>query len=336
MRALYFENVETPLKLIDMDEPKPSEGQLLLKVARCGICGSDASLTKTPGYYPECSVLGHEFSGEVVEIGKGVEGFRTGDRVTAMPAYGCGKCAHCLAGEALFCVHGATGASGGFADYMTVGARTATHLPQTLSFADAALTEPLAVGLHGVAMAKIEPGQPILVLGAGSISVAAIFWARRFGAGKIAVLSRSRRKEAMAMKMGADVFVQGGENEVAEVMEALGGPPEIVFEGIGVEGALQQCVNHVAINGKVISLGFCTKPDPVLPSFTTFKQVSMLFSMAYTMREFAYCADHMDKGHVEPGAMITKVIPLEESVAMIEAMQQGKVNEIKIQVDPSL
>ena len=97
--------------------------------------------------------------------------------------------------------------------------------------------------------------------------------------------------------MGADAFVTAGDTEIDDVREALGGPPQIVFEAIGAVGGLQQSVNHVATNGTIVSLGFCLKPDPVLPAMTTFKQVTMIFSMAYTLGEFQFCADVMDRGH---------------------------------------
>lgn len=336
MRAVYFEKVGDPLKLITMDDPEPGEGEMVIKVARCGICGSDAHLTQVHGFYPEQAVLGHEFSGEVVAVGKGVSHYREGDRITAMPSGGCGQCAACKHGVPLYCEKGATGYMGGFADYMRVSANTSVHLPESLSLADAALVEPLSVGLHGVAMAGIRPGQPVLVLGAGSIGLAAIFWARRLGAGRIVAMSRSRRREEMALKMGATHFIQTGENEVGEVAEALGGAPEVVFEAIGVPGALQQCVNHIAPNGKIVSLGFCLEPDPIHPAVTTFKQAEVMFSLAYTMREFEYCTDFMHAGAVDPAAMVSKVIPLEEVPAAIKAMQQGTSGEVKIQADPSL
>ncbi|MFV0645924.1 MAG: alcohol dehydrogenase catalytic domain-containing protein [Sphingomonadaceae bacterium] len=336
MRAVYFDKVGEPLSLITMDDPEPGPDEVVIKVARCGICGSDTHLTQVHGYYPEQSLLGHEFSGEVVAIGKGVDGFSMGDRITAMPIAGCGKCKACVHGVPIFCEQGATSYTGGFADYMRVGVNTAVHLPQTLSLEDGALTEPLAVGLHGVAMARIRPGQPVLVLGAGVIGLTAIYWARRLGAGKIVAMSRSRRREKMALNMGADIFIQSGENEVGEVQEALGGAPEIVFEGIGVEGALQQCVNHVALDGKIVSLGFCTKPDGMVPSVCTYKQVNLMFSMAYTMREFEYAAHTMDKGAIDPGIMATRTISLEDVPSVIEQMQQGKLSEVKVLADPSL
>jgi threonine dehydrogenase-like Zn-dependent dehydrogenase len=260
-----------------------------------------------------------------------------GDRITAISAAGCGHCLACLNGQYLLCEKGPLPYAGGFADYMRVHTMSAARLPDSLSFGDGALVEPLAVGLHGVAMAALTPGTPVLVLGAGAISLAAIYWARRLGAGRIVVMSRSARRAEMALKMGADQFVQMGENELEEVRAAFGGrAPEVVFEGIGVVGALQQSANHVAVNGRIISLGFCTQPDSVLPAIATFKQITIGFSMAYSMREFEWCANALDRGHVPVEALISRVIPLEQVPDTIVQLRAGGGSDIKIQADMSL
>jgi threonine dehydrogenase-like Zn-dependent dehydrogenase len=336
MRAVMFRGPENPVTLETVPDPTPGPGEMVLKVGRCGICGSDVSLTQMDGFYPRDSALGHEFCGEVVAMGSGVEGFDVGDVVTALPASGCGHCKACVDGLPLFCPNGITGASGAFADFVRVNASVSVKLPSTLTMADGAMIEPLAVGLHGVNMAQMEAGARVLVTGAGGIGLAAVHFARLMGAGKIAVIARSRRGEEMARKMGADAFVTTGDNEVGEVIEALGGSPDVVYESIGAVGGLQQAINHVRIDGTVISLGFCTSPDPILPSITTFKQVHLLFSMAYSLREFQVVADMLDRGHVEPRAMLGKPIPLESVPDMIVKMRTEKPVEAKVQCDPSL
>ncbi len=336
MRALYFENASKPLELREMPDPEPGEGEMVLKVHQCGICGSDVHLTKEHGFYPENSIIGHEFSGEVVAVGKGVSGFRMGDRVTALAAAGCGACEACLQGTPLFCPNGIKNYAGGFADYIRVSASTSLLLPQSVSMEDGALVEPLSVGLHGVALAKMEPGAKVLVLGAGSIGLAAIHWARKLGAGKIVAMSRSARRAEMAGTMGADAFVCSGESEFADVQAALGGQPDVVFECVGVTGALQQSINHVRTNGTVVSLGFCTKPDGVIPAISTFKQVTLIFSMAYSIDEFRFALNAFDRGHVEPRLMVSKTIPLEEVPAMIEKMHKGESTDVKVHARPDL
>lgn len=336
MRAIFYDRVGQPLQLVTMDVPEPGPGQVVIKVARCGICGSDATLTRVPGFYPEQSVIGHEYAGEIVALGTGVEGFATGDRITAMPCAGCGTCHACVEGVPLHCPSPSGDNTGGFAEYMTVSTVTAVKLPQTLALADAALVEPLSVGLHGAALAAIRPGERVLVIGAGAVALAAIYWLKRLGAGRIVAMSRSRKGERIALAMGADAFVQAGPDEIGEVQEALGGMPDVVAEAIGVPGALDRCVNHVVPNGRIVSLGFATSPDPVNVAVATFKQPQMMFSLGYTMREFAYCADTMNKGHVDPAMMVTKTIPLGEVPAVISAMQEGRNPEVKIHADPSL
>jgi threonine dehydrogenase-like Zn-dependent dehydrogenase len=156
------------------------------------------------------------------------------------------------------------------------------------------------------------------------------------GAGKIVAMSRSKQRAEMALKMGADFFVQTGENEVNEVREALGGAPEVVFEGIGVVGALTQCISHVGSNGRVVSLGFCTKPDGIMPAISTFKQVTVIFSLAQTLREFQYCADTMDRGDVDAGALTTRTIRLEDVPETIAQLRSGGGSDVKIQADMML
>jgi (R,R)-butanediol dehydrogenase/meso-butanediol dehydrogenase/diacetyl reductase len=330
-----FHGAGKPLTIERVPDPVPGPDEMVIKVGSCGICGSDISLTESDGWYAKDSILGHEFAGEVVAIGKGVDTFKVGDVLSAMPAAGCGGCPGCYTGNPVLCHKGAKSYQGAFADYALVNARTSIKLPSTLTLADGALVEPLAVGLHGVALAALKAHARVLVLGAGSIALGAIFFARRLGAGRIVALSRSRRRADLAMVMGADALVTAGENEQNEVIEALGGPPDVVLECIGAVGALGQAIGHVRTDGTVISLGFCVKPDPILPSVATYKQVRLTFSMTYTLDEFHFCADTLDRGHLEPRQMISSTIALEAVPAMIDAMRAG-ANETKVQVDPAL
>lgn len=320
-----------------MPEPVPGAGEMVLKVGRCGICGSDVHLTNEQGWFPDNCILGHEFAGEVVEVGAGVEGFQVGDVAAAIPRAGCGQCAPCLTGNPYLCPNGRTSYTGGFAEYVKVAARTSIKLPGSLSMGDGALIEPLAVALHGVLLAKSLAGARVLVLGAGSIGVAVIHWTRQLGAGKIVAASRSATRADQAIALGADAFVETGDGVEERVVAALGGAPDVVFECIGVPGAIGLSISLVRTGGTVISLGFCTKPDPVLPAVATYKQVSLLFSMAYSLSEFQMAADFIDRGLIASRAMITSVIPLEQVASTIDRLRtEGSFGEIKIQADPSL
>lgn len=331
MRAAVFKGAGKPWAIENIAEPEPGAGEVVIKVCRCGVCGTDLHMTSGSAWdFPADSVLGHEYAGEVVALGAGVENLKVGDRITAIPAAGCGHCEACRSGQLMLCRQ-MQGYMGGFAEYLKAPASSAVKLPQTLSFADGALVEPLAVGLHGVAMAQMKPGAKVLVLGAGSVALAATYWARQLGAGPVVAMSRSARRADMAKNLGADGFVAFGENEHGEVIEALGGSPDLVLECVGHEGMLGKAIEHVRPDGTIVSLGFCTHPDPVIPGIATYKQVRMMFSMAYTLAEFEHVARTLDRGHVEPRLMVSETIGLEELPAMIEELREGG-SQTKVQV----
>ena len=280
MKAPVFKGVGKPLAIETLPDPTPGPGEMVIKVARCGICGTDLHMTDGHAQtFPEGTVIGHEFAGEVVAVGPGVTRFKTGDVAAALPVIGCGRCASCLAGETIWCEKGLIGLVGGYGQYAIAATHAAIKLPSTLSVEDGALVEPLAVSLHGVTLAELKPGARVLVLGAGPIGLGCVFWAKHVGAGRIAVVSRSRRGEAIAMEMGATAFVQTSDELMTDVNAALGGLPDVVFECIGVPGQLAQAINLVRPRGTVIVLGNCMLPDTIIPSLAMFKQVRIQGSM---------------------------------------------------------
>ncbi len=333
MRAAVFKGADRPWAIETLPDPEPGLGEAVIKVGRCGICGTDLNMTSGNGYdFPCGSVLGHEFCGEVVAVGPDAHSLKVGDFVTALPAAGCGHCDMCRIGMQVMCPT-PTSYMGGFGEYMRIAERASVKLPSALSLKDGALVEPLAVGLHGVSLARLKPNARVLVLGGGTVGLTATFWARRLGAGRLVTASRSRRREALALEMGADAFVTLGEGEGERIAEALGGPPDYVFEAIGVVGALQQSVNLVKPNGEVISLGFCMAPDPVIPGIATYKQVKLTFSMAWTLEEFRTVVDLLDRGDVAARAIVSNTITLDALPDMIEALR-GAHDETKVHVDP--
>ncbi|GGC03576.1 Zn-dependent alcohol dehydrogenase [Novosphingobium endophyticum] len=333
MRAAVFKGAGTPLVVETLRDPEPRAGEAVIKVQRCGVCGTDLHMTSGHGNdAPTDSVIGHEYCGEVVAVGAGVENLKVGQFVTAMPVAGCGHCTPCLAGYPMACFQ-MQGVVGGFGEYMRIAAPGSIILPQSLSLADGALVEPLAVGLRGVRLGAMQPGARVAVLGAGSIGLSVIYWARLLGAGKIVAISRSERRADLAMQMGAQSFEALSEGETERVFAALGGMPEIVFECAGAVGMTQKAVDLVGPGGTVVSLGFCTAPDPILPSLATWKQVTMKFSFAYDLREFQHCADTLAAGHVEPRAMVSRIVALDAFPDVFESLRAG-ANETKIHVDP--
>jgi 2-desacetyl-2-hydroxyethyl bacteriochlorophyllide A dehydrogenase len=334
MRAAVFKGPGRPLAIETLRDPTPGEGELVLRVGRCGICGTDLHMTDGhAATFPADSVLGHEFAGEVVAVGPNATRYREGDVVAGLAISGCGKCAQCVAGDPMWCEHGFVPAMGGFGQYTVVKASCAIKLPASLSLADGALIEPLAVGLHGVNLAAITSGSRVVILGSGPIGLAAAFWANRCGATRIAVVSRSRRGEERALRMGASCFEVFADQFSTRVTAALGGEPDVVFECIGVPGTLTTAVEVVRRRGTVVVLGNCMLPEPFIPSLLVFKQVRLQGSMVYSRREFEIVADVMDAGHLEPRTMVTDTVSLAELPSAFESLRKPGV-QCKMLVDP--
>jgi 2-desacetyl-2-hydroxyethyl bacteriochlorophyllide A dehydrogenase len=330
MRAAVFRRVGEPLTIERLPDPEPGVGQVVIAVRRCGVCSSDLHLTEQHGMTASAgTVLGHEYCGEVVAVGPGVNGLRSGDLIVAMPTTGCGACDTCRRGRPQFCASFEM-LMGGYAEYALAGAAGALKLPAGLSAADGALVEPLAVALHGVRLARHLRDVPVLVLGAGPIGLATTYWARRLGAGPITVLATSRRREALARLMGAAQFLVAAE---LDANPAALEPAPLVFDCVGAVGTLGRCFELAAAGGEVVVTGFCMVADSVFLPSAIIKELHVQFSLTYALTDFHRAVDALDAGHVEPRSMISRTVTLDELPAAFEALRAGSPHT-KIQLDP--
>ncbi len=167
------------------------------------------------------AVLGHEFAGEVVELGAATQGFKVGDRVAVAPVRGCGQCPSCRNGEPAWC-DSMLLQGGGYAELAVAAGRQCLRLPTATSVEDGALVEPLAVALHGVALSGLSAGARVLILGAGPIGLAVAFWCRRLGATRVGVVDLTPLQADLAREVGATAFIQAGEDVVSRATAALG------------------------------------------------------------------------------------------------------------------
>jgi len=332
MKAAVFRAIGQPLAIETTPDPTPGPTEFVLKVARCGVCATDLSMTSGHGeQWPLGTVLGHEMAGEVVAVGSAVTNFKIGDLAAPMSFVPCGACADCLKGEPMWCA-GWLGGSGGFAQYAKGGNLSSVKLPENVTVNDAALIEPAAVGLHGVRLSEMKPNARVLVIGAGPIALGTIFWARRLGAGPIAAAASSTRRADLAMKMGATAFMTAGDDLVAQAADALGGAPEIVFEAVGKPGIMGLALNCVGKRGTIISLGFCTVPDEgMVPAVGLFKEVRIQFSMVYDVRDYALTAEVL--GGSPLPAMITDTVGFDQFPSTFESLRIPS-RQAKVMLDP--
>ena len=197
----------------------------------------------------------------------------------------------------------------------------------------AALIEPLTVSLYGLKVGKLVRGERVLVLGAGSIALAAIYWARRMGAKKVVVMSRTARRADMATAMGADAFVTYGDDEQVRMQQQLEGNPDVVVECVGAPGMLDKAVRHAGLYGRVVSLGLGAKPETIVPVVAGMKGVSLCFPVGYSMDDFRTTIDAVRNGAVDPAIMVSSVIPLEAVPERFKGLQ-GHHNETKVHIAP--
>jgi (R,R)-butanediol dehydrogenase/meso-butanediol dehydrogenase/diacetyl reductase len=333
MRAVTFQALHRPLTVDTVPDPVPGEGEVVVKVGRCGICGSDLHMTEDAAYgCKHGDVLGHEFAGEVVGLGRDVDGLKTGDLVSVIPLKSCGKCEHCRKGEVQWCAEfGLQG--GGYAEYALTRPNQCIRLPSDVSIADGAIVEPLAVALHGVNLSGMKAGDKVLVLGAGPIGLAVAFWAKRLSAAKVAVQDIAEFQRDRALGMGADVFVVDPEDPVGSAERGLGGKADIVFECVGMPGLIAQAVEQVKPRGTILLLGLCTQPDTFNSFAMLSKEVKLVTSAFFTRQEYEAALDALDEGAAEPRLLVTDTISLSDTPGVFESLKR-RTEQCKVLIAP--
>jgi (R,R)-butanediol dehydrogenase / meso-butanediol dehydrogenase / diacetyl reductase len=323
-----MQGLHKPLIVETLPDPTPNAGEVVVKVGRCGICGSDLHMTEDPAFGAgPGTVLGHEFAGEVVALGKGVEGLETGDLVSVIPLHGCGNCISCQAGEYAWCDQfGLQG--GGYAEFAVTTPGQCIKLPQSASMADGAIIEPLAVALHGVNLSGLKEGDKVLILGAGPIGLAVAFWARRAGAAQVVMLDIANHQRDRALAMGATGFATNREDPLID------GKADIAFECVGIPGLIEQAVGHVRNRGTILLLGLCTRPD----TFNSFKMLSkeirLITSAFFTRGEYEAALDVLSAGAAEPRLLVTDTITLADTPKTFEALRT-RTHQCKVLIAPT-
>jgi (R,R)-butanediol dehydrogenase/meso-butanediol dehydrogenase/diacetyl reductase len=337
MRAAVL-NEQKTFDIVDHPDPAPGPSDLVLAVEACGICGSDL---KAAAHMRTGLVMGHEFCGEVVAIGKDAVGsWKVGDRVASLPLIGCGTCLACLQGDIVHCVKGADaigvgGSSGAYAEYIKVGSHETFHLPESFGHGDGALVEPLAVGLHAVDRAQLQRGDNVLVIGGGPVGMAVTLWARHFGAREIIVSDPVAARRDHCGRLGATGgFDPTKTDSVRDSFNrAVGSLPDVVFECVGVPGMVQASIDAAAVHGKVVIVGVCSKPDPFVPVVALMKELTMHFVVYYRSADYRYTIDMMHADRIDALPMVSERIGLDAFPAAFEALKHP-TTQCKVLVVP--
>ena len=345
MRAAVFKAPGSPLVVEEVPDPEPGPEDLILKVRACGICGTDLHWSEgidgsagwralEPG-----SVMGHEFAGEIVEVGSDLRGrWRVGERVCAQPFTGCGRCAACLEGRAYRCdqvmMRATSTQAGAYAEYTRVGASAALRLPESVSFQEGALVEPLAVGLCAVRRARMEPGDSVLIIGAGPIGIAVALWCRFFGARHIVVSDLVGERAERAIEFGATAAINASREDVpARARQLMGGPPQLVFDCVGVPGSLQLAIDYAPFDARVVVVGLCMAADTFFPAKALTKELDLIFVFVYRMQDFEIVIDMLERERIKASGLVTDRVGFDRFCDTFEALKQPS-DQIKVVLEP--
>jgi len=331
MRAAIFQEMSRPLVIGDAANPAPGPHDLILKVKNCGICGSDLHMTEPTSIMPLAlgAIMGHEFAGEVVEIGSAVKGlWKSGDRVAGFPFICCGDATPCLnlsygrgmCGKGM--PVGLGQSPGAYAEYVRIGSSGGYRLPDSVSFREGALVEPLAVGLHAVDMAKMERGATVLVIGAGPVGLATMLWAKFLGARHVIVSERAETRRAFAAKFGATDAIDPSQPLTPQVEKIAGKAPDIIFECVGVPGLIGSAMMEAPRGGKIVVAGVCQQPDTIMPLMGIMKELNLQFVLGYRPADFDYVIAMIASDRIDVSDMITDIVDLDGLPSAFEALRK--------------
>lgn len=264
--AVFFKKHD--LRVMDVEKPVPGENEVLIKIMACGVCGTDvhiyegsAGATKPK---PQ-TILGHEFSGIVSEVGSSVKNVTVGDRVTVNPNDTCGMCYYCINGQEQFCEDKngiGTTADGGFAEYIVTRKKTVYRVDDRLSFEEAAMAEPIACCLHGMDLAEIKTGDKVLIIGGGTIGLIMLQLARLSGASMIIVSEPIKSKRDLASKLGADLTIDPINQSLEEILHDI--KINVGIECVGHPGTMLDTIGNTGKGGRVMLFGL-TDPEDEIP-----------------------------------------------------------------------
>jgi threonine dehydrogenase-like Zn-dependent dehydrogenase len=322
MRAVVFGADGKPHRE-DVPEPRPAADEVLLKVGYCGICGSDLHSAE-PDFRPG-TTMGHEFSGEIVEIGASVEDWAVGDRVVVNPnGDWCGTCGFCMQGHFNMCpliwdnVIGLA-RNGGMAPLAAVRARTLYRLPDAVTLRQGAWVEPVAVALRTVRRSGIALGDDAIVFGAGPIGLLVVKLLRAAGAGRITAVEPTRARADAALAAGAHAVIDPTATSLNEAFSDRLAAPAFAFECTGVAEVVNAAVSVLRPHGILAVTGFARKNPFFDAADLLFKEIEIRGSFIYTS-EFSGAIDLLARGAIDVEPLISGVLDFGNGLTAFDQM----------------
>jgi len=338
MRAAVLEDVG---KIVVKDVPKPSpQEEVLVKVKYCGICGSDLHAYKT-GMYGLGLTMGHEFSGDIVELGSDVKGWNVGDRVIKKPT-SCGECYYCRRGLINLCEKGVEHglgifSPGAYAEYVVVPASGLYKLPEELTYGQGTMVEPLSTPVRAVRLSRMKLGDTALVLGAGPLGLLTLQCAKLAGARAVYVTEKAKKRMELAKKLGADEVLNPDEvdirSRILEVTDNRG--TDVVFECVGASGTILEAIRTVRNAGNIVIEGIFDEDVETRFLDIVLNEIGIKGVFAYDDHDFRCAVELIRKKSVDVDSIITNIISLNDIAEKgFEALIKPEKESVKILVAP--
>jgi (R,R)-butanediol dehydrogenase/meso-butanediol dehydrogenase/diacetyl reductase len=350
VRALRF-HAARDLRIEEVAEPpEPGAGEVVVRVAACGICGTDlheyvAGPIVTPvephpltgAQNPQ--ILGHEFAGDVVATGAGVTSVGEGDRVAIMPLAYCGHCAYCRRGLQHLCATmacvGLSHAWGGMAELATVAEYQVVRLPSGVTHRQGALIEPTAVAAYGVERAGVAPGDRVLVTGAGPIGALAALCARAAGASTVYVSEPNPARRVRAESLGVATVLDPTSTDVPEYLrehtDGLG--VDVAIECSGHPNGFTTAVHSLRRRGTLAQTGLFVGETSVEPMLWALNDLTIVGTWCYWVYDFDRIAAQIAAGDLPVERVITGTVTLDDAPDAFARLASGTADEIKVLID---
>lgn len=324
----------------DVPLPDIGDSDVLVGVRACGICGSDVhGMDGSTGRRKPPIIMGHEAAGVIAQVGAKVTEWRPGDRVTFDSTVYCGECWFCRRGQINLCDNRRVlGVScddyrrhGAFAEYVAIPERILYRLPEAVTFEQAAMVEALSVAVHAVGRVRLSPHDTAVVVGTGMIGLLVVQALRAAGCGSIVAVDVEPNKLKLARRLGADVTLVAGKDDVAAVVQERteGRGADLAFEAVGISPTIQTAVSCLRKGGSLVLVGNVS-PTVELPLQSVVTREIVLAGSCASCGEYLTCLDLIAREKVDVGALISAVAPLSEGAAWFERLYRKEPGLMKV------
>jgi L-iditol 2-dehydrogenase len=331
------------LEMTELPQPTPGADEVLVRVAACGICGSDVhGYDGSSGRRIPPIVMGHEAAGVIAAVGSDVRTFKEGDRVTLDSTVYCGACGPCMRGEVNLCDRrqvlgvscGDYRRAGAFAEFVSVPARIVYRLPDSLSFAEASMLEAVAVAVHAVSLTQIPKDTTALVVGAGTIGLLTLQALKAAGCKQVLIADVDDSRLALAKTLGATEALNAGKELMAEVLERTAGTGvDVAVEAVGRNETVKGCIDSVRKGGTVVLVGNISPEVTISLQKVVTRQIRLQGSCA-SAGEYPQAIEWMASGAIRVKPLITAIAPLEQGPQWFERLHAREPNLMKVVLTP--